>query len=153
LDLTGSHHDAEDLAQDVFLQAFRAFGQFRGEAAVQTWLRRIAINTYLNKRRKKALSFMRFFGDFGEREWEEEDLIHPDREAAGQVARQHIEEALERLSPRERSAFVLRFYQELSLKEVAEAMTCAEGTVKSLLHRAIKKLQKALAFYRTELGL
>jgi RNA polymerase sigma-70 factor (ECF subfamily) len=66
---------------------------------------------------------------------------------------EHIENALTQLSPRERSAFVLRFYEELSVKEVAEAMECAEGTVKSMLHRGIKKLQKALAFYRTELGL
>lgn len=153
LDLTGSHHDAEDLAQEVFIKAYRALGQFRGEAAVQTWLRRIAINTYLNKRRKKALTFMRFFGDFGEAQWAQDDLVHPDREVAGQVARQHIEDALEQLSPRERSAFVLRFYQELSIREVAESMACAEGTVKSLLHRAVKKLQKALSFYRTELGL
>ena len=67
--------------------------------------------------------------------------------------RRHVETALKKLSPRERSAFVLRHYQDLSLKEVAALMEVAEGTVKSLLFRATQKLRTALSFYREDLGL
>ena len=58
-----------------------------------------------------------------------------------------IEKALQGLTPRERMVFVLRHYQDLALKEIAEAMDVSEGTVKSFLFRAIKKLQKSLAVY------
>ena len=60
---------------------------------------------------------------------------------------EHIEEALKTLTPRERTIFVLRHYQEHALKEIAEMLELSEGTVKSFLFRAIKKLQKALSQY------
>jgi len=150
LDLTGNHHDAEDLSQEVFMKAYRSFSRFRGEASLLTWLRRIAVNTYLNKRRKKALRFMRFFDDVDRSGGWAKEEPGPDVEAAGRVMRAAVEQALETLSPRERSAFVLRHYQDLAVKDVAEAMGCAEGTVKSLLHRSARKLQKTLAPYRDE---
>ena len=74
-------------------------------------------------------------------------------EEVADVMRRHVETALKQLSPRERSAFVLRHYQDLSLKEVAATMEVAEGTVKSLLFRATQKLRTALSFYREDLGL
>lgn len=152
LDLTGNHHDAEDLSQEVFIKAHRAMDRFRGDASYKTWLYRIAVNTYLNKKRKKALAFMKLWGDVGEPE-----LSHPshrpDEHAEASTIQRHIDQALEKLSPRERSAFVLRFYQDLPVREVAETLEVAEGTVKSLLYRATQKLQKELAFYRQELGL
>ena len=152
LDLTGNHHDAEDLSQEVFIKAHRGLSTFRGEASVETWLRRITVNTYLNKRRKKALSFMRLFGEAEETAWGPADAPTPDQHAEGSVVQQHVTQALKKLSPRERSAFVLRHYHDLSVKEVAGSMEVAEGTVKSLLYRATQKLQKALAFYRNERG-
>ena len=57
--LTGNHHDAEDLSQEVFIKVHAGLSKFRGEAGMKTWIYRIAVNTYLNKRRKKSLSFMK----------------------------------------------------------------------------------------------
>ena len=151
LDLTGNHHDAEDLSQEVFIKAHRGLQQFRGDAQMYTWLRRIAVNTYLNKKRKKALVFMRFFGDEEETERSPSAEPAPDSSAEGTILRQHVERALDALSARERSAFVLRNYHELSVKEVAASMDVADGTVKSLLFRATKKLQKELAFLQPEI--
>lgn len=153
LDLTGSHHDAEDLSQDVFIKAYRAFADFRGESQVYSWLYRITVNTYLNKRRKKALRFRQLWDDFSKAEHNHQVEHGPEDHAEAGTVRSHVNKALEKLSPRERSAFVLRHYQDLSLKEVAETMEVAEGTVKSLLFRSVKKLRTELAFYREDLGL
>ena len=152
-DLTGNHHDAEDLSQDVFVKAYRGMADFRGEAQVYSWLYRIAVNTYLNKRRKKALRFRQLWDDFSQTPPGHGGERGPDQHAEADRMRRHVDAALKGLSPRERSAFVLRHYQDLSLKEVSTVMEVAEGTVKSLLFRAVKKLQRSLAFYREDLGL
>jgi len=150
LDLTGNHHDAEDLSQDVFIKAHRGLKSFRGEAQMYTWLRRITVNTYLNKRRKKAVSFMRFFGDEEEPEHTPSDELAPDKSAESGILRHHVERALDTLSPREKSAFVLRHHRDLSVREVATSMEVADGTVKSLLFRATQKLQKQLAYLQND---
>ena len=64
---------------------------------------------------------------------------------------EHVEKAMEKLSNRERTAFVLRNYQDLPIREIADSMGVAEGTVKSLLFRATQKLRKELAFVKAEL--
>ena len=148
LDLTGNHHDAEDLSQEVFIKAHRGLQRFRGDSGVYTWLRRIAINTYLNRKRKKALLMMRFFGDDEGADDTPSSMASPSAAADGAVMRVHIERAMEQLSPRERTAFVLRHHQDMSIQEVAESMEVADGTVKSLLFRATRKLQEELAFLR-----
>ncbi|MFQ5568103.1 MAG: RNA polymerase sigma factor [Rhodothermales bacterium] len=152
-DLTGNHHDAEDLSQEVFIKAYRGVSGFRGEAQLYSWLYRIAVNTYLNKRRKKALRFRQLWDDFSQAPRDHAPQRGPEEHLEADAIRQHVDAALKTLSPRERSAFVLRHYQNLSLKEVAAVMEVAEGTVKSLLFRAMQKLRTSLAFYREDLGL
>lgn len=152
LDLTGNHHDAEDLSQEVFIKAFRALDGFRGEAQVQTWLYRITVNTFLNTRRKKALAFMRLRDDFADAGFEQDTAPAPDDGVADNLLRRRIESALDVLSPKERTAFVLRQDHDLPVKEIAAAMDVAEGTVKSLLFRATQKLRHELAPYRAEAG-
>jgi len=147
-DLTGNHHDAEDLSQEVFLKAYRGLSGFRGDARVDTWLRRIAVNTYLNRRRKKALRFMQLFGDADEPDASPSAEPAPDVSADGSIVKAHIERAMQVLSDRERTAFILRHWHEMSVREVAAAMDVAEGTIKSLLFRAGKKLRSELAFLR-----
>ena len=144
LQLTGHHQDAEDLMQDVFIKVHANLDAFRGEASLKSWINRITINTYLNKRRKKAVSFMKLRDDF-------DNTLTDSRAHAGQDAesnsiREHVHKALDMLSPKERSAFALRHYNEYSVKEVAQVLNVAEGTVKSLLFRAVQKLRKRLIF-------
>lgn len=78
---------------------------------------------------------------------------NPERSAESSVTQRHIEKALNNLSPRERSVFVLRHYNDMPLKEIAETLRISEGAVKSMLFRALKRLQKELAFYRQDLGM
>jgi RNA polymerase sigma-70 factor, ECF subfamily len=155
LDLTGNHHDAEDLAQDVFLKAFQSIHNFRGDSRISSWLHRIAVNTHIDSRRKKSTNMTTSYDD------PEDDpgrfaapvdspAHNPHRNVEANRVQQDIEFALQALTPRERMVFVLRHYQDLALKEIAEAMDVSEGTVKSFLFRAIKKLQKSLAIHATQ---
>ena len=75
---------------------------------------------------------------------------NPENYAESRQIQLHIEQALEKLSPRERSVFVMRHYHGMAVKEVAGILSISGGTVKSLLFRAIKKLQKELDFYQVE---
>ncbi len=109
------------------------------------------MNTYLNKRRKKALSYMSLFGDTTTHQESASTARPPDGEAGDVRIRMFVTKALDVLSPRERSAFVLRHMNELPVKEVAASMDVAQGTVKSLLYRATQKMQQELAFLRPDL--
>ena len=152
LDLTGNHHDAEDLAQDVFLKAFQSIRNFRGDSRISSWLHRIAVNAYIDSKRKKSTNMTISYDDPDDDPGRfpapvDSVAYNPQRRAEAARVQQDIDQALDGLTPRERMVFVLRHYQDLALKEIAEAMGVSEGTVKSFLFRAIKKLQKSLAVY------
>ncbi len=156
LDLTGNHHDAEDLSQEVFIKAYRSLKNFRGEAKFNSWLYRIAVNTCISQRRKKSVAAMTLQEDFEDDSSpqyfsESESSHNPERSAEAGLMQQHINNALQRLTPKERSVFVLRHYNDLPLKEIAQVLKVTEGTVKSMLFRAIQRLQKELAFYKKEI--
>ena len=145
LDLTGNHHDAEDLSQEVFIKAQRGLSGYRGEAQLYTWLRRIAINTFLNQKRKKSFSLMSLLDD---RSNEPDPIVmdaNPEDITSFNLTSAMVEKALNNLAPRERIAFVLKHRQEMTIAEVSHEIEVADGTVKSLLFRATKKLQQALA--------
>ncbi|NIM14009.1 MAG: sigma-70 family RNA polymerase sigma factor [Candidatus Aminicenantes bacterium] len=165
-DLTGSREDAEDLSQEVFLKAFRSLKKFKGDASLSSWLYRITLNAFLDRKRK--LSFRK------EREYQpleevkeitagspfEEDETVPDRSTAAgpenyaesRQIQMHIEAALAYLTPRERAVFVMRHYREMPGKKVGQLLNISEGTVKSLLFRAVKKLQPLLKDYNEAHG-
>lgn len=111
---------------------------------------RITVNTYLNKRQKKTLLFRKLTDSFDGIEGQHTESPQVDSTV---MLEKHLAAAMQKLSPSEKAAFVLRHREDLSVKEVAAAMEVAEGTVKSLLHRALKKLRKDLHFYRNELGM
>lgn len=156
LDLTGNHHDAEDLSQEVFIKAYRSLKNFRGDAKFNSWLYRITVNTCISQRRKKSVSAMTLQEDFeiDSSPWDFNDgesSNNPERNAESGLIQQHIEQALQQLTPRERSVFVLRHYNDLPLKEIAQILKITEGTVKSMLFRAIQRLRKELSFYQEEI--
>ena len=137
-----NREEAWDVSQEVFIKAFRSLGRFRGDAGIKTWLLRIAANhckDHFKKRRLPTVSMdamptQDFFPASSD----------PARELANTelgVATQH---ALDSISPKHRVAFVLREFEGLSYKEMAEVMSCSEGTVMSRLHHARKKLQHKL---------
>lgn len=152
LQLCRDHDDAEDLVQEVFIRAWKSLDTFRGDSRLSTWLHRITVNLYINTVRSKGYQARKEQDSFDEeymtgRRGADYD---PERELASQEIRRHVEEALARLSPAQRTAFVLRHFHDLSIKEIAERMNNTEGTVKVLLFRAVRNLQKLLSFYRDD---
>ena len=159
LDLTGNHYDAEDVSQDVFIKAYKGIGKFRSGARLNTWLYRITMNTFIDKTRKKQLKVVNLPATDEEDETNPVDLVadgvtgNPEREMSAGRIDEHIQKALQILSEQERAVFVMRHYQDMALKEISETLEIAEGTVKSLLFRSIRKLRQRLSFYKDELGL
>ena len=159
LDLTGSHHDAEDLSQEVFIKAYRHLDGFRGDAKFSSWLYRITVNTCYDMNRKKSVKAIKLQESFDDTHIQEHEpfgsdvVKNPEKKAEAGLMQKHIEQALQRLTDKERSVFVLRHYQHLQLSEIADILKITVGTVKSTLFRAIQRLQKELAFYKADLGL
>jgi RNA polymerase sigma-70 factor (ECF subfamily) len=155
LDFTGNHHDAEDVLQEVLMKVYRSLHKFRGDARLSTWLHRITVNTCLDRRRGTPLPITSSEEIPGsvERIAATGPGSNPEKAAESTRMQEHINGALAALTPLERSVFVLRNYSGLPLKEVARILDRSEGTVKNMLWRALRKLQKELAFYRRELRL
>lgn len=155
LDMTGDHHEAEDISQDVFLKAYGSLPQFRGRAGVSTWLYRMTVNVCIDRSRKKAWKAMKPKGavldeNIQQHKQSQHTLSQPEDEMERALLQQHIRRALDGLTERERAVFVLRNYHALPLKEIADCLNVTEGTVKSTLFRAIKRLQGMLAPYVRE---
>ncbi len=151
-DLTGSKQDAEDLSQDVFIKAFCSLQKFKGNASLSTWLYRITLNSFIDQKRKKSVLNHSPGWECHPTHDESPYSGNPETYAESLQIQQHIEQALHRLTPRERSVFVLRHYRGMAGKEVAELLNISQGTVKSLVFRAVKKLRKELSFYRNNPG-
>jgi RNA polymerase sigma-70 factor (ECF subfamily) len=147
--MTGNEHDAEDVVQETFLKAYRRLSQFEERAHFGSWLYRIAANCAydsLRARKRRADQTPRT-----EPEEQDEalqgavmDAPSPERLVfSGQVQRR-VQSAMARLSERERAAFVLRHFEQLSTKEIGDALGLDEGAVKHSVFRAVRKLREAL---------
>jgi RNA polymerase sigma-70 factor, ECF subfamily len=148
--------DAEDIAQEVFIEVFRSVDRFRGESELSTWLYRIAVNKSLNFLRKSA---RRKVFSFITGQPEEGKLPVPEKAAGAESNADEamirseqaraLEKALESLPENQRTAFVLNKYEELSYKEISGIMNISMGSVESLIFRAKQNMQKKLyGFYR-----
>lgn len=126
---------AEDAVQDTFLKAYRRMDTFRGACSEQTWLMSIAINTCRDYRRT---AWMRHT----DRRIALEQL--PESGAEATFSDGAVMEAVAALSPREREAVLLRYYQGMKLREVAQALHISENTAKARLHRANQHLRARL---------
>jgi len=158
-DITGDHDDAEDISQEVFIKVFRSLKTFRRNAKISSWLYQISVNASIDLLRKKSSKPERSMDDI-ERADIQENLPgsgtraqNPERSAEDLIIQKHISEALQKVSPKERSVFVMRHYNELKIREIAEILGVSPGTVKALFYRAIRKLRKELSFYLGNSGL
>lgn len=149
LGLLGRRPDAEDAMQDVMIKALRALPRFRGDSGFATWLYRITHNTCRDYQRRQR--WARMTDSVDEQpglvsQWQaQHPADDPDRATASGQLGQELLSALDTLTPSERSVFVLRQFQELSTRETAQVLSRAEGSVKNLLFRAMRKLREALA--------
>jgi RNA polymerase sigma-70 factor, ECF subfamily len=141
---------AEELAQEIFLRVYEAAAGYRVQAKFTTWLYRIATNVCLNEIRKPHVrAALMNDGDNGDAAQLENSpmgsvSLLPDRLLEQQTISRALGQALEQLPEKQRAAFILNKYQELSYSEVAEVMKIGEKAVKSLIHRAKETLAEKL---------
>lgn len=142
----GNHHDAEDIAQEVFIKVYRSLDRFRQDAQLTSWLYRIAMNACIDHRRRQSPAASAPFGEEAEHKLQNtpEDLPGPEARAYASELGGVLESEIARLPPGQRIVFVMRHHQGLKLCEIAEALGLAEGTVKRQLHAAVHRLRQAL---------
>lgn len=144
--------DADDLVQEVFIQAYKAIPGFRHESSFSTWLYRIAVNASLNHVRSNSKNFILrriddYFGS-GKRDTGELNVIDeedPESMLIRDEQRAWIKKALDSLPDNQRTAIVLSKYDDLSQKEIAAIMDTSEGAVEALIQRAKANLRKRLS--------
>ena len=142
--------DAQDVAQEVFIKAYRALPQFRGDSAFYTWLYRIAINTAKNALAARDRSPVSYELDLQGND-ESPDLVGrlrdpetPEGLALTEEIRNTVNSAIEALPEDLRTAIVLRELEGLSYEEIAQTMDCPVGTVRSRIFRAREAIDKKL---------
>ena len=134
-----NHDDANDIAQEVFLRAYRAIGRFRGDSSFSTWLYRIAVNACLNFRAARRPRFQEL----------PDDLLVDASAGAGermleQERSRRVREAVSRLPQKQRATVILKVYHDLTHEEVAGILGSTVGTVKANLFHALGNLRKTL---------
>jgi RNA polymerase sigma-70 factor (ECF subfamily) len=152
--MLGRRDEAEDMAQEVFVQVFKAIGTFRGDSKLGTWIYRIAVN--LCKNRIKYLS-RRHAGEEAELEPQAEraplnegkgvtlgESARPDHEAEGREVERLVKICITDLEPDFREVLVLRDVEDLTYEELCQVTGLPDGTVKSRLHRARGMLREAV---------
>jgi RNA polymerase sigma-70 factor, ECF subfamily len=140
---TRNHADAEDVSQMAFVKVFRSIGTFKDGSSLNAWLYRVVVNTAIDHIRKRP-----FYPEALTRSEEPGAASAPPdpaRTAEAVLLRKKLDAALERISDRERTAFLLRFDQGLNLQEIAEVLDVSVGSVKSYLFRSGRKLRRELS--------
>ena len=152
--MVGNYQEALDLTQEVFIKAFKAIHNFRGESSFRTWIYRIAINLCISQRRKYSVNKVAQAYSIdatiqtknGEMEIDPPDASEdPSKTIIQKESLKEIEEAIESLSDDFKTVIVLREIEGLSYEEITEILGIPKGTVRSRLHRARSELQGKLS--------
>ena len=145
LRMTSDVAEAEDLAQEAFLQLFRKISTFRGESAFSTWLHRLVVNVVLMHLRKKGIQKVPLEEvDSSQDEPVRREYGSGDRWLLGSIDRIVLNRAISRLPPGYRTIFILHDVEGYEHNEIAEMMNCSVGNSKSQLHKARLKLRETL---------
>jgi RNA polymerase sigma-70 factor (ECF subfamily) len=147
--MTRNHSDADDLAQEVFLTAYKSLAGFSGKAGFYTWLYRIAVNRSLNflKRRGREKGRTEFSENLAAVDGVRGGQDPPGLPSADAELEARLREAVETLPPRFKASFLLVVDQGLSHAEAARILGCSESTVSWRMHKARKALRARLEPY------
>ncbi len=141
--------EAQDVAQEAFIKAYRALANFRGDSAFYTWLYRIAINTAKNYLVSRSRRYSDYEVDVQDAEQVEnapqlKGMDTPDNVLMNEQIVEAIKTAIEKLPEEMRTAIMLREFEGMSYEEIAQAMDCPVGTVRSRIFRAREAIDKKL---------
>ena len=144
--------DAEDVAQEVFIQVYESIQSFKGDSKFSTWLYRITITKAMDhlrrKKRKKRFAYIQsLFGVNNEIIHDPPDFHHPGVSLDNKERAAVLFKAIEKLPPNQKIAFTLHKLEGLSYQEVSEVMKTTVSSVESLIHRARKNLKNILQNY------
>jgi RNA polymerase sigma-70 factor, ECF subfamily len=135
-----NHDAADDVTQEVFCKVYDSLREFRGESSVFTWLYRITVNISLNSvRRQKVREFFRIDEMFDAKD---ENAVPPDEVLEREEQKRLIEEAIATLPEKQKSVFVLRYYEELPYEEISKVLKTSVGGLKANYFHAVKKIQE-----------
>ncbi len=138
--IVGNHDDADDVAQETFVKAYLALGDFRGDSSFFTWLYRIAVNLSLNSvRKQQVMNYLR-----------ESPLIssmlpakdNPHAELEMKETESRLQKAVALLPEKQKAVFVMRYYEEMSYEEISEVLKTSVGGLKANYFHALKKVQE-----------
>jgi RNA polymerase sigma-70 factor, ECF subfamily len=134
---------ALDIAQDVFVKAYRGLRSYRGDDAFKPWLMSIAHNecrTWLrrNEHHEKAVDLETV--DIPQIAPQQEDELHQDD------TRRHLLDQMDKLNPRQRQALTMRYFEKAPVGDIAQALDCSPGTAKSILFRGLQKMRDGMRF-------
>jgi len=154
--MTGNHADAEDLTQEAFIRAFRFFGQYKRELPFDSWLYKIMSNVFVDTLRRRPKAHIRSIDapvatEDGEAMIEiPDDSPGPEDALLSEQMDSRIQGALNSLPEDFRLAVIYADVEGLSYEEIADAMRCSIGTVRSRLHRGRKMLRERLKGFAVE---
>ncbi|MBD3289489.1 sigma-70 family RNA polymerase sigma factor [candidate division KSB1 bacterium] len=150
--------DADDVAQEVFIQVYESLSRFRSEAELSTWIYRIAVNKSLDfiRRKKRKKRFARLVSLFGFEEGKEDIELpvpgNPQSDLESRERKHILDWAIDRLPENQRTAITLSKIEGFSNKEIAKIMNLSLSAVEGLIHRAKKNLHdKLYKFYEKHL--
>lgn len=144
---TGSSDDAEDLAQDIFVEIFKSIRRFRGQSSLSTWIYRIAVNKSLNFIRDRKKGTYDNYKKVTDLEVNDSEEYSADQKLVQIEHSKALHSAIDSLPEAQRTAFVLSKYEDMKYSEIADVMKTSLSSVESLLFRAKKNLQSKLFNY------
>jgi len=147
---TQNHGDTDDLAQETFMQGFRALQHFRQKSGFYTWIFRIAVNQSLNFLKKKKREMGKEEYDDNLLDREQLPFYSPESASMGKELGERLNEAVNSLPLPYKSSFVLVVFQGMTHGEAARVLRCSENTISWRMHRARKMLQAKLKRYLDE---
>ena len=152
LGIVQNPEDAEDVAQEVFVQLYESIKSFKGESKLSTWLYRITVSKAMDhlrkKKRKKRFAYVQsLFGANEELVHDPPDFVHPGVSLDNKEKAKELFKAIDQLPAKQKIAFTLNRIEGLSYQEISEIMKLTVASVESLLHRARKNLRKNLETY------
>jgi RNA polymerase sigma-70 factor (ECF subfamily) len=143
---TGHREDALDLVQEAFVRLYKFLPSWKPRASLFTWLYRVIVNLAHDRGRKLSQNRKVDLDDLPPLE-EKGNRHHPSSLLLGKEAGKMVAAAVAMLPPRQKAVFILRHYQDLSLKEIARIQRCSLGAVKANLFQALQKLRLSLNDY------
>ncbi|MEM9848274.1 MAG: RNA polymerase sigma factor [Bacteroidota bacterium] len=139
--LVTEHEDANDVIQNAFLKAYKGIGRFEGKSKLYTWLYRIATNeaiTFLNREKRRRTS------SIDEQESDLANRLKADDYFDGDAAQIKLQQALATLPNKQKLVFNMRYFDEMSYKEISGVLDTSVGALKASYHHAVKKIERYL---------